>query len=134
MLHNRIPSTGLRRSLVTVAVMASSVMIMSPVSASAATPGGLLTLPAFFDAVVLGVAIAAAMGGVKVVALVKGGSLSKCWQYFLFGFICLIAAQLGELLSTAGLFELPDAIRPLLLAGMVGCWLWGINEARKALG
>ena len=134
MLHNKVPSTHFRKSLMTIATVASSVMILSPVTARAATPGGLLTLPAFFDAVVLGVAIAAAMGGVKVVALVKGGSLSKCWQYFLFGFICLIAAQLGELLSTAGLFEMPDAIRPLLLAGMVGCWLWGINEARRALG
>ena len=70
----------------------------------------------------------------KILALVRGGLMSKSWQMFVVGFCFLIFAQLLAIGENAHLFYLPGYISTALYLIMTLTWLAGLYQTRKILG
>ena len=89
--------------------------------------------PTILSFVVFLVGIGCLLGALKVLALVKGGLLSKSWQMFLFGFIALIISQAANLMSDFEIYPIPTFVVPALLTIAVGLFLYGVFETKKTL-
>jgi len=73
-------------------------------------------------------------GALKVLALVRGGLLSKSWQMFIGGFSALAFSQLLLILNAMDVINLPSFVVPACLMLMSGLFLWGIFETKRILG
>jgi len=69
----------------------------------------------------------------QVLALVRGGQLSRSWQLFLAGFAILALSQLGIILNNFGAIALPVWLGPSLLVLMSGTFLYGLYETKRIL-
>ncbi len=104
-----------------------------PEAANAAEIALLLAVPSLFDGAILIVATVALFGAIRVYSTVKGGLLAKSWQFFIIGLVCLVVAQLFRLADTAGYFQSPELLRPVIFTAMAGLFLLGVMKARRAL-
>ena len=89
--------------------------------------------PTLFNVLILAVAIACVCGAFKVLALVRGGQLSKSWQFFVAGFGVLGLCQLAMLAGAFEIITLPAFVVPAGLAVMTGLFLFGIIETKRVL-
>ncbi|MFQ6009457.1 MAG: hypothetical protein ACE5K8_10965 [Candidatus Zixiibacteriota bacterium] len=89
--------------------------------------------PTLLNILILIIAVAGTLGAAKVLNLVKGGQLSKSWQYFVAAFVVLGLCQLAALGSTFEIISLPSVVVPGGLVVMTGLLLLGIVETKKTL-
>ena len=89
--------------------------------------------PTLINILVLGIAVAGVRGAVKVLSLVRGGQLSRSWQYFVAAFAMLGLSQLAILGRAFEIINLPTFIVPACFAVMTGLFLLGIIETKRAL-
>lgn len=102
-------------------------------SAQAANLAVIATPPAVFNLLVLVGAVACTTFSFKVWTLIRGGRLSKAWQWFMGGFACLALAEIILLFRLFELVTLPEFIAPLLLLAMAGLFLYGLLETKRTL-
>jgi len=89
--------------------------------------------PTLLNILILGIAVAGVWGAFEVLSIVRGGELSKSWQFFTGGFAVLGLGQLATLTSAFELIVLPTFIVPTCLVVMTGLFLMGIIEAKRVL-
>ncbi len=89
--------------------------------------------PTLLNILILGIAVAGVRGAVRVLSLVRGGQLSRSWQYFVAAFVMLGLSQLAVLGRAFEVFSLPAIIVPAGFAVMTGLFLLGIIETKRAL-
>jgi len=89
--------------------------------------------PTLLNGLILAFAVACVSGAVKVLALVRGGQLSKSWQLFAAGFAVLALCQLAILGSSFEIIVLPWFVVPAGLILMSALFLFGIIETRRVL-
>ena len=102
-------------------------------SAQAANFGVIVTAPGLFNVLALGAAVFGVVGALKVRDLVRGGLLSKSWQFLLFAALSFGLAQLVTLLGSMELVSLPNFVVPLLWAMTVAFFAWGIFITKRTL-
>lgn len=102
-------------------------------SAHAANLAVIATPPALFNLLVLAGAVVCTTSAFKVWTLIRGGRLSKCWQWFMGGFACLALAEIILLFRMFELVTLPEFVAPLLLLAMAGLFLYGVLEIKRTL-
>ena len=69
----------------------------------------------------------------QVLGLVRGGQLSKSWQMFLLAFTLLAFSQIASLLHAFEILAVPGFVVPVLMALMVGLFLYGMYETKRIL-
>jgi hypothetical protein len=69
----------------------------------------------------------------QVMMLVRGGQLSRSWQFFLAGFGVLAMSQLGVILHNFGAIVIPSWLVPTLLVAMAGLFFYGLYETKRVL-
>jgi hypothetical protein len=89
--------------------------------------------PTFFTLIIFAAACACVAVCFQVLMLVRGGQLSRSWQFFLAGFCVLAASQLGLILHNFGVIALPGWLIPTLLAIMAGVFFYGLYETKRIL-
>jgi len=89
--------------------------------------------PTMLNILIFVFAVACAAAAVKVLALVRGGHLSKSWQLFLGGFTLLALCELAILVSSFEIITLPSFVVPAGLVLMSGLFLFGIIETKRVL-
>lgn len=95
---------------------------------------GLITYPPnALNLLVLIMAIVGVIWGIKILSLVRGGSMAKGWQLFVAGFFVLVLGQLASVLGAVELIELPIYVVPSMLAFATGLLLYGIFEVKRVL-
>ena len=115
-------------------IMSLSIILLAAASrAEAANLAVITNPPTALNALVLLCAVAATGGAVKVLSLVKGGRLSKCWQMFVLGFALLTISQIIMLCQVMEVFTLPEVVVPALSVAAVGLLLYGILEVKRTL-
>lgn len=109
-------------------------LTLAPLSrAEAANLAVIANPPTMLNFLVLVGAVACTTGAFKVWMLIRGGRLSKCWQWFMAGFACLALAEIILLFQMFELMRLPEFIAPLLLMAMAALFLYGVLEIKKTL-
>jgi hypothetical protein len=73
-------------------------------------------------------------GSLKIMSLVRGGLLSKGWQFFAASFGLLALVQLLALLQRLQVFDLPSFLLPACLVLMSVVFLGGIMQTKRTLG
>jgi hypothetical protein len=89
--------------------------------------------PTIISLVLLLVALVCLYGVLKVLALLKGGYLSKSWQLFMSSFIVLALSQMVNLVNDFELLAVPSFLVPALLLVTSGLFLYGIFETKQTL-
>jgi archaellum biogenesis protein FlaJ (TadC family) len=89
--------------------------------------------PTLLNILILVIAVAGALGAAKVLSLVRGGQLSRSWQYFVAAFVILGLCQLAVLGKAFEVINMPAIIVPAGFAVMTGLFLLGIIETKRAL-
>ncbi len=89
--------------------------------------------PTLLHLVILAVAVACVGTALKVLALVRGGQLSKSWQYLLAGFSVLALCQLVIIAGALEVIMLPHFVVPVCLVVMSILFLVGIIETKRVL-
>lgn len=89
--------------------------------------------PTMLNMVVLFVAVGCLVGSFKILELLKGGQLFKCWQLFILGFVTLVFSQAGILLRDFEILAIPSYVVPALLVITIGSFLMGVFETKKTL-
>lgn len=102
--------------------------------AAAANIAALAQPPAMFSLVIFLLALVCLVFSLQVLSFIRGGYLSKSWQFFLTGFILLALAQLSMILDRVEVMRFPEWLPPALLLLMAGAFLLGLMQARKQLG
>lgn len=90
--------------------------------------------PTFLNVLILVFAVACLAAAVKVLALVRGGRLSKSWQLFAAGFAVLALCEIVLLGNSFEIITLPSFVVPAGLVLMSGLFLFGIIETKRVLG
>lgn len=117
--------------------MILSSLILVAASAAPARAANLAVVtspPTLLSLVLLGLAVACIVYSLKVLNLIRGGQLGKCWQLFIGGFLLLGLSQLAKLFNVLQIVSLPEFVAPALLAAMAGLFCYGVIEMRRALG
>jgi len=120
----------MRRSLVFTAIVCAG----WAGDAHAANLAVIKSPPTILDLVVLLLAFAAIAVGYQLLGSLKGGYLSKSWQFFIGGFGVLALSQVAKLLGTFEILTLPVWIAPMLLVCGVGVLFYGVFETKRILG
>jgi len=89
--------------------------------------------PTLINVVIFAISLGGVWGSVKVLSLVRGGQLSKSWQFFLAAFIVLVLCQVAMLLSALEIIVLPSFVIPACMAITTGLLLLGIIETKRVL-
>ncbi len=103
-------------------------------SAHAANFAVITSAPNLLNLAVLIAAVVGVVGGVRVLSLVKGGTLARTWQVFVLALGVLIITQMAQLGHQVELFSLPTFAVPALLVVSVGLFVYGIFETKRVLG
>lgn len=103
-------------------------------SAQAANLAVITSPPTLLNLVLLGLAVACIVFSLKVLNLIRGGHLGKCWQLFIGGFLLLGVSQLAMLFNVLEIVSLPEFVAPALMAAMAGMFCYGVIEMRRTLG
>ena len=89
--------------------------------------------PTLLNILILAFAVACLAAAIKVLALVRGGQLSKSWQLFAAGFAVLALCEMAVLGSSFEIIVLPSFVVPASLVLMSGLFLFGIIETKRVL-
>lgn len=103
-------------------------------SAKAANFALITSPPTILNIVVLLVAIACIVIGLKVVDLVRGGQFSKVWQMFIGAFVVLVLAEAARLSVTFEIMSIPELVAPAMMVLSIGLFLYALLETRRVLG
>lgn len=95
-----------------------AVMVQSP---------NLLSLAVFV------IACAAAVICWQVFSVLKGGYLSRSWQFFVIGFGLLAVSQASNLLTALEIFLVPTWVSPAILALMVAVFFFAAFDSKRVL-
>ena len=101
--------------------------------AEAANLAVITTPPTMLNIVILVCGIICAGGAFRVLSAVRGGQLSRCWNFFVAAFGLLVVTQFLSVLNAIEVFALPGFVMPACLAAMTGLFLLGVLEAKKTL-
>ena len=101
--------------------------------AEAANLAVITTPPTMLSIVILVFGIVCAGGAFRVLSAVRGGQMSRCWNFFVAAFGVLVVTQLLSVLGAIEVFALPGFLMPACLAAMTGLFLLGVLEAKKTL-
>ncbi|MBD3331679.1 hypothetical protein GF356_02420 [candidate division GN15 bacterium] len=112
----------------------SALALIMTSTTQAANVAVIATPPTLLDTLVLGLAVFATVTSMKVFDLVRGGLLSKSWQFFAGGFAALALAQLLRILNAMEVFSLPSFVVPAVVMIMIGLFIMGVIQTRKTLG
>lgn len=121
----------MKRTIMSALLLAGALVPFS--RAEAANIAAIINPPTFLNLLVLVGAVVCTAGAVQVFSLVRGGRLSRCWQWFIGGFAVL---ALAEIILLCGLFELLTLLEfvvPTLLLVMAGLFLYGVREIKRTL-
>ncbi|RME27851.1 MAG: hypothetical protein D6800_04565 [Candidatus Zixiibacteriota bacterium] len=102
-------------------------------SSQAANLTALTQPPTLMNLVIFVIAVVCLVFCLQVISLVRGGYLTKSWQFFLTGFVLLALSQLGRVLSSIEVFTAPDWVSPVLLILMTAAFLMGLLQTRRLL-
>jgi len=115
-------------------ILSLSILMLAAASrAEAANLAVITNPPNALNLLVLVGAIAATGGAVKVLGLVRGGRLSKCWQLFVGGFALLAISQIIMLCQVMEVFAWPEMVAPAIAVAAVGLLFYGILEVKRTL-
>lgn len=103
-------------------------------SANAVNLALIASPPALMDLAVLIIAAVCTIGCLKILTLVRGGLLSRGWQFFAASFGLLALVQLLAVLERLEVFVLPEFLLPACLALMSIIFLGGILQTKRTLG
>ncbi len=115
-------------------ILSSVLLLLLSTDARAANLAVITSTPTIWHLLVLGVAVACIALAFKVLMLVRGGLLSRSWQFFLGGFAALVLAQLILILDAIEVIVLPGFVVPICFIVMTGLFLWGVLETKRTLG
>ena len=113
--------------------IAISLVVVASASANAANLAVITSPPTLLNAFVLLIAIACAVGSIKIFDLVRGGQMSKTWQILIVGFIVFAASQIANLCVAFEIISLPAYVVPALVVVALGMFLYGIFETKRIL-
>ena len=99
----------------------------------AANVAVITTPPGIMSVLIFLCACACVIVGLQVKSVVRGGLLSKGWQFFIGGFAALALAELAGLLRNMEVITLPVWVVPGLLVLMAGVFLLGLFETKRVL-
>lgn len=114
-------------------LLGALILCASAGRAEAANLAVITSPPTLLDVLILAFAVACAGATFKVLTLVRGGQLSKSWQFFVAGFGVLGLCQLAKLAGALEIITLPTFVVPACLAVMTGLFLFGIIETKRVL-
>jgi hypothetical protein len=120
----------MKRTLFTTGMIA----LLASSTTHAANVAVIASPPTLLDTLVLGLAVFATVTSLKVFDLVRGGLLSKSWQFFAGGFAALALAQLMRILNAMEIFNLPTFVVPAIVMIMIGLFIMGVIQTKKTLG
>lgn len=107
---------------------------VAPLSrAEAANVAVMTNPPAILNMLVLVGAVVCTAGAVQVLSLVRGGRLSRSWQWFIGGFAALALAEIILLCQMFEVLTLPEFVVPTLLLVMAALFLYGVLEIKRTL-
>jgi len=89
--------------------------------------------PTMLNILILVVGIVCAGGAFRVLSVVRGGQLSRSWNFFVAAFAILVVTQVLSVLLAIEVISLPGFVMPACLAIMTGLFLFGVLEAKKTL-
>ncbi len=89
--------------------------------------------PTFFTIIIFAAACACIAVCFQVLMLVRGGQLSRSWQFFLAGFCVLAVSQLGLILHNFGVITMPGWLVPTMMVAMAGVFFYGLYETKRML-
>jgi hypothetical protein len=114
-------------------LLVAGLFLVPPASAN---PGGQgkFSVSSLFNLILLACSVIGLLWALKVLALVRGGLMSKSWQMFVLGFIFLGIAQIISLMADVNILALPEFVSTLFYMLMAGTWLVGLHQTRKVLG
>lgn len=101
--------------------------------AEAANLAVMTTPPTMLSMVILVFGVVCAGGAWRVLSAVRGGQMSRCWNFFVAAFGLLVVTQLLNVLGAIEVLALPGFVLPACLAAMTGLFLLGVLEAKKTL-
>ena len=113
--------------------IAISLVVVTGATVQAANFAVITSPPTLLNALILLIAIACAIGSIKIFELVRGGQMSKSWQILIIGFIIFAASQIVSLCVTFEIIGLPAYVVPALVVVALGLFLYGIFETRRVL-
>ena len=107
---------------------------LAPLSrAEAANIAVITNPPTFLNLLVFVGAVVCTTGAVQVFSLIRGGRLSRSWQWFIGGFAALALAEIILLCQMFELLTLPEFVVPTLLLAMAALFLYGVLEIKRTL-
>lgn len=108
-------------------------VVVAGATAQAANFAVITSPPTVLNAFILLIAIACAVGSIKIFELVRGGQMSKSWQILILGFIIFAASQIVNLCVAFEIISLPAYVVPALVVVALGLFLHGIFETKRIL-
>ena len=120
----------MRRSL----IFAATACVAWAGEAQAANLAVIKSPPTILDLAVLLLAFAAIAVGFQLLGSLKGGYLSRSWQFFIGGFGVVALSQIAKLLQVFEIVVLPAWIAPMLLLAGVGVLFYAVFETKRILG
>jgi hypothetical protein len=114
------------------AIIGISLSAVSPASANSGSEG-MFSVSSIFNLILLICAIIGLLWAIRILALVRGGLMSKSWQMIVLGFACLAMAQILILGEKVNILPLPGYVATLFYILMAGTWLAGLYQTRKIL-
>jgi len=115
-------------------IIGCTFVILSAGRAEAANVAIVVASPGIFNLAVLLIACACVGVGLKILSAVRGGLLSRSWQYIVAGFSLLALAQLLTLLNAMEILSLPGWVVPVLLVAMASVLFYGVFQTKQVLG
>ena len=115
-------------------IIGCTIAVLSAGRAEAANVAVVVTSPGIFNLAILLIACACAGVGFKVLSAVRGGLLSRSWQFIVGGFSLLALAQLVTLLNDMEILSVPGWVVPVLLVAMSSVLFYGVFQTKQVLG
>ncbi len=109
------------------------ILASSAIEAHAANFAVITSPPTMVNLLVLIIAGISLGGSFKVLALVRGGQLSKSWQLFTAGFAVLALSQIANALDTFEIMAVPEYLVPTCIAIMGALFLYGVILTTRTL-
>jgi len=115
-------------------IIGSTIIVLSASRVEAANVAVVVASPGIFNLAILLIACACAVVGFKVLSAVRGGLLSRSWQYIVAGFSLLALSQLVTLLNATEILSVPGWVVPVLLVAMSSVLFYGVFQTKQVLG
>ncbi|MCB2229382.1 hypothetical protein KQH82_01615 [bacterium] len=116
-----------------IAFLSALLALASTGRAEAANLAVITSPPTLLNGAVFVVAVGCLILCIQVMGAVRGGLLSKSWQFFLIGFGLLAASQILNVLQTIEVVVLPSFVVPAVLTAMAAVFLYGLLTTKRTL-